>query len=261
MFVVAIEGAATGAAATAGAGATATADTASTAGIGTTPPADAGGAAGAGALAIAGAGGAAAGGSGSIGATAVDGAAAGATSAAVTGTSGAADGGAGAGSLATAGAAGGASAVAGAATIAGASAAAGAGATAGSACVVSDVAAAGAAPGTPPVTLIESSLDSSLLAGCGVVAAGGAEFEGELRFESAAVAASDEPMRALLPSCAHAGDASAIATTAAAMNCDARLTLLRFFTLALRRDLSLNLLAKLEHARLGMTAQSDSRHF
>ena len=43
----------------------------------------------------------------------------------------------------------------------------GAVATAGCACVVSDGAAAGGAPGTPPVTLIESSPESSLLAACG----------------------------------------------------------------------------------------------
>lgn|GEM_PF-1692175 len=107
---------------------------------------------------------------------AIDGAAAGAASAAVTGTSGA-EGGAGAGALATAGAEGGASA--------------GAVATAGWACeplpLVSDAAADGGVPGTPPVTLIESPLESSLLAGWGTDAAGGAEFAGSLRIESPTV--------------------------------------------------------------------------
>jgi len=118
-----------------------------------------------------------------MGAIAVDGAAAGATSAAVTGTSGAE--GAGAGATATAGAAGGASA--------------GAGAGAGCACVVSDEAAAGAAPGTPPVTLIESSPESSLLDGCGAIAAGGAALPGVLRIESPTVPTVD-PMGELTPS-------------------------------------------------------------
>ncbi len=52
------------------------------------------------------------------------------------------------------------------------------------------VATAGAdsgAPGTPPVTLIESPLESSLLAGWGTDAAGGAEFAGSLRIESPTV--------------------------------------------------------------------------
>ena len=188
-----------------------------------------------------------------MGAIAVDGAAAGATSAAVTGTSGA-DGGAGAGAAATAGAAGGASA--------------GAGATAGCACVVSDAGADGGVPGTPPVTLIESSLESSLLAGCGADAAGAAEPAGTLRIESptvpeprTAVPASGDPIGALAPSCAHAGAASAIATIAVATIRDARLTLLGFFTVVLRYDLSLNLCMKVEDPRLGMPAQSNSRHF
>lgn len=179
--------------------------------------------------------------------TAVDGAAAGATSAAVTGTSGTDDGAA-AGATATAGAAGGASA--------------GAVATAGWACVpLSAAGAAGGAPGTPPVTLIESSPDSSLLAGCGAATGGGAELAGTLRIESPTVFASGEPIGALLPSCANAADASAIATIAVATICAARLTLLRFFTIFFWRNFSLNLRMKLEHARLGMTAQSDPRHF
>ena len=104
---------------------------------------------------------------------AIDGAAAGAASAAVTGTSGA-EGAAGAGAIATAGAEGAASA--------------GAVATAGCASeplpLVSDAGADGGVPGTPPVTLIESPLESSLVTGCGAEAAGGAGFAGSLRIES-----------------------------------------------------------------------------
>ena len=87
---------------------------------------------------------------------------------------------------------------------------------------MSDGAAAGA-PGTPPVTLIESSLESSLLALDGADADGGAELAGTLRIESPTVpepctadAASGDPNVVLAPSCAHAGDASAIATIAVA---------------------------------------------
>src|SRR5580704_15877679 len=201
---------------------------------------------------------------------AIEGAAAGAASAAVTGTSGAEAGpdagatsaavtgisgaeGAGAGATATAGAAGGASA--------------GAGATAGCACVVSVAGADGGAPGTPPVTLIESSLDSSLLAGSGADAAGGAEFAGALRIESptvpepcTAAAASGDPIGVLTPSCGHAGDASASATIAVATIRDTRLTLFGFFTIFLRHNFSLNLRMKVEDPRLGMPAQSNSRH-
>jgi len=126
---------------------------------------------------------------------------------------------------------------------------------------VSDDGATGGAPGTPPVTLIESSLDSSLLAGCGAVPSGGAVFAGALRIESPIVPESGDPIGALAPFCAHSGDASAIANIAAATIRDARLTLLGFFTLFLRRDFSLNLRMKLEHARLRMTAQPDPSHF
>jgi len=103
---------------------------------------------------------------------ATDGALAGATSAAVTGTSGAV-----------------ASArsgrplrrqAAGASAGAGAAASAGAGTTAGCACVVSDAAAAGDAPTTPPVTLIESSPESSFVAAGGADAGAGAGFAGVL---------------------------------------------------------------------------------
>ena len=94
----------------------------------------------------------------------------------------------------------------------------------------------------------------------------GAELAGALRIESPTVpdpctadAASGDPNGALAPSCAHAGDASAIATIAVATIRAARLTLFGFFTVALRHDFSLNLRMKLEHARLGMPAQSDSR--
>jgi hypothetical protein len=257
VVVVAIEGAAAGATSaavtgTSGADAGAGAGATATAGAGAGADAGAGGGSGAGALATAGAAGAGAEGSGSIGATAIEGAGAGATSAAVTGTSGAE--GAGAGATATAGAAGGASA--------------GAGATAGCACVVSVAGADGGAPGTPPVTLIESSLDSSLLAGSGADAAGGAEFAGALRIESptvpepcTAAAASGDPIGVLTPSCAHAGDASAIATIAVATIRDTRLTLFGFFTIFLRHNFSLNLRMKVEDPRLGMPAQSNSRHF
>ncbi len=161
-------------------------------------------------------------------------------SAAVTGTSGAAGAGTAAGSVTTAG---------------GASAGAGAGAvaTAGCACLVSVEGAEAGAPGTPPVTLIESSPDSSLAAGCGADADGGAEFAGVLRIESPTVGAAT-------PSCAHAGNASANPTSAVATMRAARLTLLGFFTIFLRHDFSLNLRMKLEDARLGMPAQSDSSH-
>lgn len=249
VVVVAIEGAAAGAASAA---VTGTSGAEAGPDAGATAIAGAAGGAGGGALAKAGAAGAGANGIGSTGATAVDAAAAGATSAAVTGISGAE--GAGAGATATAGAAGGASA--------------GAGATAGCACVVSVAGADGGAPGTPPVTLIESSLDSSLLAGSGADAAGGAEFAGALRIESptvpepcTAAAASGDPIGVLTPSCAHAGDASAIATIAVATIRDTRLTLFGFFTIFLRHNFSLNLRMKVEDPRLGMPAQSNSRHF
>ncbi len=49
---------------------------------------------------------------------------------------------------------------------------------------MSDAGADGGVPGTPPVTLIESTLESSLLAGWGTDAAGGAEFAVPLRIES-----------------------------------------------------------------------------
>jgi hypothetical protein len=108
---------------------------------------------------------------------AIDGAAAGATYAAVTGTAGT-EAGASAGAVATAGTEAGASA--GAVATAGAEAGASAGA-------VATAGADGGAPGTPPVTLIESPLESSLLAGWGTDAAGGAEFAGSLRIESPTV--------------------------------------------------------------------------
>ncbi len=102
--------------------------------------------------------------------------------------------GAAAGTIAMAGTEAGASAgaVATAGTEAGASAGAGAIATAGaeagtSAGAVATAGADSGAPGTPPVTLIESPLESSLLAGWGTDAAGGAEFAGSLRIESPTV--------------------------------------------------------------------------
>ena len=49
---------------------------------------------------------------------------------------------------------------------------------------MSDAGAEGGAPGTPPVTLIESPPESSLLAAGGAAAAGGAELAGSLRIES-----------------------------------------------------------------------------
>jgi hypothetical protein len=65
---------------------------------------------------------------------------------------------------------------------------------------VSVAAAVAAAPGTPPVTLIESSLESSVLDGCGAdAAAGGAELPGVLRIESPTVPVV-EPIGALTPS-------------------------------------------------------------
>lgn len=71
--------------------------------------------------------------------------------------------------------------------------------------MVSDAGADGGVPGTPPVTLIESPLESSLLAGWGADAAGGAEFAGSLRIESPTVpeptagAESGEDVDALTP--------------------------------------------------------------
>ena len=128
--------------------------------------------------------------------------------------------------------------------------------------------AAGGAPGTPPVTLIESSLESSL------VTAGGADADCRrgIRRRVAnriadrpgtvpAAAASGDPIGVLTPSCAHAGDASAIATIAVATIRDTRLTLLGFFTIFLRHNFSLNLRMKVEDPRLGMPAESNSRHF
>jgi hypothetical protein len=56
-----------------------------------------------------------------------------------------------------------------------------------SAGAVATAGADGGAPGTPPVTLIESPLESSLLAGWGTDAGGGAEFAGSLRIESPTV--------------------------------------------------------------------------
>ena len=49
---------------------------------------------------------------------------------------------------------------------------------------MSDAGADGGVPGTPPVTLIESPLESSLVTGWGTDAADGAEFAGPLRIES-----------------------------------------------------------------------------
>jgi hypothetical protein len=72
--------------------------------------------------------------------------------------------------------------------------------------LVSDAGADCGAPGTPPVTLIESPLESSVLAGWGMDAAGGAEFAGSLRIESPTVpeppagAESGEDLGALTPS-------------------------------------------------------------
>jgi hypothetical protein len=129
---------------------------------------------------------------------------------------------------------------------------------------VSD-AGAGAAPGTPPVTLIESSFESSLFVAGGADAAGGGEFvfAGSLRIESPTV---PEPIAvpvigALTPSCAHDGDANAIATIAVATTRNARLTWLGFFTVFLRRDFGLHLRMKLKNARLGMSGKPHSRHF
>ncbi len=53
--------------------------------------------------------------------------------------------------------------------------------------MVSDAGEDGGVPGASPVTLIESPLESSLLAGWGTDAAGGAEFAGSLRIESPTV--------------------------------------------------------------------------
>jgi hypothetical protein len=112
----------------------------------------------------------------------------------VIGTSGA-EAGAGAGAAATAGAAGADGASGGADASVGAGASPGAVATGGCACEapVSDAGVEGGAPGTPPVTLIESSPESSMLAGSGADAIGGAEFAGSLRIESPTVAAPVAP--------------------------------------------------------------------
>src|SRR5208282_5033844 len=52
-----------------------------------------------------------------------------------------------------------------------------------------------------------------------------------------------------------------MATIAVATIRDARLTLLGFFTIFLRRDYGLHLSIKLEDARFGMTAQAHPGHF
>ena len=54
-------------------------------------------------------------------------------------------------------------------------------------------------PGTPPVTLIESSLESSLFVGWGAIVVGGAELPGVLRIESPTVPVV-EPIGTLTPS-------------------------------------------------------------
>jgi hypothetical protein len=182
------------------------------------------------------------------------------------------EGAAGAGALASAGAAG----AAGAGALASAGAA-GAGALAsGGAVTGGALASAGAAgadddapdvvePGTPPVTLIESPLMSSLDAGCAAGADALLPLSRRIEFPTVPepIAGTDDgdDIGVLTPSWARAaGDTSAIATIAIATILAKRLTLFCFFTISRRRKFSLNLLMKFKYSRLGMSTHAETGH-
>ncbi len=139
-----------------------------------------------------------------------------------------------------------------------------------------------ALPGTPPVTLIESPLRSSLGADTAADGAASAELSGGFaRIESPiapplddVVGASGAVMLELELTCAIAGRAIPSAKIETAIDHDAnsanhtgvvalnstRLAFFGFFTIVLRRELGIYLVVKLKKPRLRMTRHSNSGH-